>query len=285
MAGSGQASGTGGVGRDAAVAGAGGEPPKLACQPGLCAPGGTCVESAGDYRCDCQTGFSGTGTKQCVNIDDCLGNPCAPGGSCVDGIGTYSCTCGAGYSGTGTKSCLNINDCSANACTPGGSCVDGVASYSCTCNSGFSGTGTKQCTNIDDCPANACAPGGRCLDGINSYSCQCSGPPGPQANTCPYSDGGDGTIYDSTTGTTWQKTRVTGIAPANNGAPQNVAYCSGLSLAGGGWRLPTLDEFNSMAPIFPDPGCYAIAHDVTRNIDGACFGGAGTDMFYIRCVR
>jgi hypothetical protein len=75
---------------------------------------------------------------------------------------------------TGTKLCVNVNDCASNACGTGGRCIDGVQGYKCECNAGFSGTGTTRCTNIDDCASDPCAPGGTCRDGVSSYTCNCS---------------------------------------------------------------------------------------------------------------
>jgi len=105
------------------------------CPANACEPGGRCERIAGDYICECDEGFAGSGTQQCTNIDDCpVPSPCFPGGLCVDGLNDYSCQCGTGYSGSGSRTCVNIDDCAPpNACSPGGVCVDGRESYSCKC--------------------------------------------------------------------------------------------------------------------------------------------------------
>jgi hypothetical protein len=46
-----------------------------------------------------------------------------------------------------------------------------------------------------------------------------------------------GTVIDTKTGLTWQQ----GVGPGANWANAKT-YCAGLSLAGTGWRLPTMKE-------------------------------------------
>jgi len=65
------------------------------CPPNACNPGGKCISALDDWTCECATGYSGTGTQSCVDIDECAGPhvcthaswPCAqtvPGGyTCV----------------------------------------------------------------------------------------------------------------------------------------------------------------------------------------------------------
>jgi hypothetical protein len=63
--------------------------------------------------------------------------------------------------------------------------------------------------------------------------------PGPSK----YTDNGNGTVTDSTAKLTWQKAvESTPLAWA-----AADAVCKGLTLAGGGWRLPTLAELKSLA--------------------------------------
>ncbi|MEP6652216.1 MAG: DUF1566 domain-containing protein [Myxococcales bacterium] len=58
-----------------------------------------------------------------------------------------------------------------------------------------------------------------------------------------YTIPGDGTVYDTATTLTWQRdASMTGIIWANAGP-----YCAGLtSPAGGGWRLPTINELATL---------------------------------------
>jgi hypothetical protein len=63
--------------------------------------------------------------------------------------------------------------------------------------------------------------------------------PGPSM----YTDNGNGTVTDTTAKLTWQKA-VESTPMAWEAAD---ALCKGLTLAGGGWRLPTLAELKSLA--------------------------------------
>jgi hypothetical protein len=215
-------------------------PPMLIdCPAGACMPGGKCVPTATDYSCECNAGYSGSGSKLCTNIDDCVASTCGAGGRCIDGIGSYSCDCDPGFSGTGTNACVNIDDCRGNPCSPG-ECKDGLASYSCTCGAGYSGTGTQRCVDIDDCASDPCAPGGTCRDlGANDYTCNCS-VVSPDDKSCPYTlvAGAGGGLYDTTTGLTW----LTGYGPYYMTATAADAEDFCATQGGANWRWATLDE-------------------------------------------
>jgi len=58
-----------------------------------------------------------------------------------------------------------------------------------------------------------------------------------------FKNNGNGTVTDLATGLTWQR-QVDNVGRANNGPA--TAYCQGLGLAGGGWRLPTIKELRSI---------------------------------------
>jgi hypothetical protein len=57
-----------------------------------------------------------------------------------------------------------------------------------------------------------------------------------------YVDNGDGTVSSSCCGLTWQQ----GIGPTLYVWEDAVAYCVGLELAGGGWRLPKIEELHTL---------------------------------------
>jgi hypothetical protein len=58
-----------------------------------------------------------------------------------------------------------------------------------------------------------------------------------------YTDNGDGTVTDTSTGMTWQKASSSGKT-----WEQALAYCEGLNLGGHtDWRLPTIKELRSLA--------------------------------------
>jgi hypothetical protein len=62
----------------------------------------------------------------------------------------------------------------------------------------------------------------------------------PQQNptACRFAYPAAGTVLDTKTNLTWQQTAATAAMTE----PDAEAYCSGLSLSGGGWRLPTARE-------------------------------------------
>ena len=81
-----------------------------------------------------------------------------------------------------------------------------------------------------------------------------------------YTDNGDGTITDTSTGLTWQKASYSGKT-----WEQALAYCEGLSLGGyTDWRLPTVKELQSLA----DYSRYGPAINTTYFPDTAASWGA-----------
>ena len=69
-----------------------------------------------------------------------------------------------------------------------------------------------------------------------------------------YTDNGDGTVTDHATGLVWQKCSagLSGLNCSLGTAMQAnrtnaINYCSSLNLAGKTWRLPNINELNSLA--------------------------------------
>jgi hypothetical protein len=119
-----------------------------------------------------------------------------------------------------------------------------------------------------------------------------------------------GTVYDTKTKLTWQQVAPPPGYPwgaaSTSGTAQN--YCSALSLAGGGWRMPTVLELQSLvdyslpagpyidSSIFPNTtriafwSASASVSDTTRafyvGFDYAYVStGPKTDPNDVRCVR
>ncbi len=63
-----------------------------------------------------------------------------------------------------------------------------------------------------------------------------------------FTDNKDGTVKDNKTGLLWQQAVDPGTYTwdANAGAGSAQAYCKHLPLAGGGWRLPSLKELQTL---------------------------------------
>ena len=99
-----------------------------------CEQGGSCVNTPGSFRCDCQVGFVG---ERCeINVDECASSPCLNDGTCLDDIGLFRCACIAGkslslfvsFSFCRTMLCIN-SACAVVMCPAG--CVPGWLSRSC----------------------------------------------------------------------------------------------------------------------------------------------------------
>ena len=86
-----------------------------------------------------------------------------------------------------------------------------------------------------------------------------------------YTDNGDGTVSSSCCGLVWQQV-VDEAGGSGSGVGQGLylyadaeAYCAGLTLAGGGWRIPTIEELYSLAVRGQTPVEPAIDRDMFPN--------------------
>ena len=68
------------------------------------------------------------------------------------------------------------------------------------------------------------------------------GQPATQPYAQRFTDKGDGTVLDKGTGLVWQQDANSPPSPLAG----SVTYCTGLALAGGGWRLPNIREAASL---------------------------------------
>ena len=88
-------------------------------------------------------------------------------------------------------------------------------------------------------------------------------PPGQYQETA----NGNG-VLDTKTGLTWQKL----VPPSTYELGNALAYCNGLNLDGGGWRLPTVPELSSLVDeTVASPG---------PTIDATWFPGTPTSDFW-----
>lgn len=74
-----------------------------------------------------------------------------------------------------------------------------------------------------------------------------------------YTDNGDGTVSSSCCGLVWQQVvdeaggSGSGVGQGHYTFPDAEAYCAGLTLAGGGWRIPTIEELYSLVLLGQTP--------------------------------
>jgi hypothetical protein len=185
----------------------------------------SCADTSGGYACTCGAGFVASGSElaaTCINVDECAtASRCgrALGGgavnSCTDSSGGYACACGAGFAASGSglsTTCVDVNECIAGThdcdTSPLATCVNTGGSFTCACPPGFTG------------------------DGHGTSGC------GPR-----FTDLGGGLVRDNNgSGLVWQQTVDAGVYTQ----AEAIAYCASLTLDGGGWRLPTIDELMSI---------------------------------------
>jgi formylglycine-generating enzyme required for sulfatase activity len=112
----------------------------------------------------------------------------------------------------------------------------------------------------------------------------------------------DGTVRDQRTGLTWQRD----VDPVMRPWEAARAHCAALPLAGGGWRLPSMKELQTLVddsraepsidPLFPDTPLdpFWTASPVVATpgsawrvsfIHGYTYDASGQYEYYARCVR
>jgi hypothetical protein len=249
----------------------------------------SCLDTVGSYTCTCVAGYAAGGIGgggTCADIDECALGACGGGASgCVNAVGSYACSCNAGYTAPATGgTCTDVNECAlgTDACTdapvPAG-CSNTTGSYVCTCPTGYGGTGrgVGGCVDVNECTAGThdcdTSPLAICANTVGSFTCACpSGWSNPSAGhgasgcaTTRFTDLLDGTVRDNASGAVWQQA----VDVSDYSQAEAIAYCAGLALDGGGWRLPTIDELMSIVDTRFDP-----------TIDPTYFPGTPRERFH-----
>ncbi|KHJ46874.1 EGF-like domain protein [Trichuris suis] len=156
------------------------------CKCSPCLHGGLCVETYGNYTCQCPQGWNGHNY-----IDECVSNPCQNQGECTNTDGSFSCKCPDDFTGqaceiTATAIIFNTNFRVANSVT----CIAEIdACKSLKCEHGFcTGKGDNalcqcygqwkgsKCNEADDmCKReDTCINGGTCeIDALMNFTCRC----------------------------------------------------------------------------------------------------------------
>ncbi|RDD36357.1 Mucin-like protein, partial [Trichoplax sp. H2] len=143
----------------------------------------TCINTVGNYSCQCQAGFElDTNNLDCKDIDECaITQRCHQ--ICVNDYGSYSCECRPGYTlNSDNKTCSPIVTCNSTASNCTQLCAVINNTITCSCNLGYS-LATDQVTCIDEneCENNPTICADNCTNTEGSYYCSCR--TGYQLNT------------------------------------------------------------------------------------------------------
>lgn len=260
----------------------------------------TCENTPGSYACPCVTGFHGDGKQECLSniLCNATGSNCDGSlASCKVVSGMRYCVCNDGYQGNG-ETCTDFDECQVD----NGGCGDATY-YKCTNHVGAA----PSCEDIDECAVNnggcSTTPKATCTNQVGAPpSCAC---PSGYAGTGVGSDGcarftwDTDTVKDWSTGLIWQRV----VDPDKYTWSAASTYCAGLSLAGGGWRLPTLAELQTLVDLNFHPTIDPTAFPSTPSdgfwsstmvsgspwgvdfIDGSSGPGPSSTAYPVRCVR
>ncbi|XP_064644501.1 mucin-like protein [Lineus longissimus] len=101
--------------------------------------GEICVNTAGNYSCECKRGYGKDADNYCIDIDECTvgSHDCDANANCTNNAGSWSCSCNSGYYGNGT-SCSDTDECANSALNDCQMfCNNTLGSFNCSCTSGY----------------------------------------------------------------------------------------------------------------------------------------------------
>ncbi len=182
----------------------------ITCSDDPCSPNATCIDTDDGYICECQPGWTDTGTECEPDAD----NDCANGEHTCDinatctytGSHTFDCDCNEGWQGDG-QTCADLNECDAgtdNCDEDHGTCsntpgsfgcgceedwhIDSADNITCLCDPGITCDDNNLCTNNDICDADGvCA--GEPKEGVLESSGGCDDEDACTEDACNSQDG------------------------------------------------------------------------------------------------
>ena len=170
--------------------------PKLKRETAPCDINAVCTDTEGAFKCDCISGYEGSGDV-CDDVDECCDDcsSCQQFSDCENTVGSFICNCFTGYSegtsesgntctfincpnGFGRNSttgrCENIDECQIeSSCDANSQCTDSIGDFSCSCNEGYTGDGKVLCEDVNECETFNCGPNTECLNNPGSFECLC----------------------------------------------------------------------------------------------------------------
>ncbi|XP_053372780.1 uncharacterized protein LOC123559692 [Mercenaria mercenaria] len=152
------------------------------CTPTNPCTGGTCVNTAGSFRCDCDLGYRlDTDKVTCNDINECDEETDGCDQICVNDVGSFTCSCQTGYKRNAANTACEIDAtdttvqdaCLSAGCENADGCtVDENASGICFCNAGYTLNETDNtCADTNECDLGVCSQD--CTNTEGSYTCKC----------------------------------------------------------------------------------------------------------------
>ncbi|XP_073697614.1 growth arrest-specific protein 6-like [Garra rufa] len=158
------------------------------CSPNPCNHYGTvrCEDKKGEFQCHCFTGWSGVRCEK--DVDECSRGNGGCEHHCNNTMGSYRCSCRQGYTLSGHRTCLDVDECVETPDVCGSAhCSNLIGSYDCLCDEGFFYDNiTKSCVDVDECESHVCEE--ECVNTPGSFRCYCDGRQGkrlgPDLRSC-----------------------------------------------------------------------------------------------------
>ena len=116
----------------------------------------TCGEASDGFSCTCGTGFVGTGSDSCEDVNECAtaNGGCDALTECTNTEGGRTCSaCPSGYTGDGASGCDETDECATDngGCADHATCTNTPGGRTCGCAAGYSGDGVVTCDDVDEC--------------------------------------------------------------------------------------------------------------------------------------